>query len=359
MTRDEIDLWLTRVIPKFERLTTVVASLLESILKNNGIDHLSINGRTKSIQSARKKIDEKGYADPTTKLTDLSGIRIVNYFNRDVHRVSEIIRSTFEVDEANSLDKSADLGRDRVGYRSVHFVCSLGASRRNLPEYEDIFDLKFEIQVRTVLQHAWAEITHDRSYKFGQTLPSEIQRKLNLHAGMLEVVDSGFQEILFSIEEYTRQIAAEADAFRSATINSISLQKFVDATRDRLQINLEKDFGSFSLNSDEIVREVAEFGLTSVGELLDLVTPEFAELHKKHMRYETDIGLIRSILMFSDLEKYIDKTNFSWRAISPNSFGFLKEKFGREKVRELLDSKNIEVHDEFAGFEPPRRRKAK
>ena len=82
-----------------------------------------------------------------------------------------MITGSFNIDEKNSLDKKILLASDQIGYRSVHFVCDLGAQRSGLPEFKDLGGLKFEIQVRTVLQHAWAELAHDRNYKFSGTLP--------------------------------------------------------------------------------------------------------------------------------------------------------------------------------------------
>ena len=97
------------------------------------------------------------------------------------------MKTIFDVDEANSSDRSKVLKEDKVGYKSVHIVEKLGKQRADLVEYKGIYDLKFEIQIRTVLQHAWAELTHDRSYKIDVVLPPHIQRKINLHAGLLEL----------------------------------------------------------------------------------------------------------------------------------------------------------------------------
>src|SRR5262249_23720633 len=154
------------------------------------IAFLNVTSRVKDLQSTLEKIGRKAYTNPKIQLTDLSGIRVVTYLEGDVAQVSKIVRSLFEIDEGNSLDRAAILGSDRIGYRSTHFVCTLGKARATLPENESIGELKFEVQVRTVLQHAWAELAHDRSFKFGAVLPQKIARKLNLHSGLLEIVDS-------------------------------------------------------------------------------------------------------------------------------------------------------------------------
>src|SRR5262249_14104459 len=154
-----------------------------------------VSCRVKSIESAIEKIARKEYTNPVKQITDLSGIRVITYLEEQVSAVSAVVKELFEVDAKNSLDRTEILGEDRVGYRSTHFVCKLGKKRLQLPEYQALGDLKFEIQIRTVLQHAWAELAHDRSFKFGAALPAIIQRKLNLYSGLLEIADSAFDEI--------------------------------------------------------------------------------------------------------------------------------------------------------------------
>lgn len=103
-----------------------------------------------------------------------------------------------------------------------------------------------EIQVRTVLQHAWAELTHNRNYKLGANLPLQIQRKINLYSGMLEIADEGFSEIVNAIEEYKESIRDNGlDELSSQEINSINLSKFVQAISKKIGLDLVsvKDWG--------------------------------------------------------------------------------------------------------------------
>lgn len=178
----EVDfrLWLEEVMPQHARLTATVAALIENLIKRCGIEYLSVTSRTKELDSAHEKILRKEYDDPPRQITDLTGIRVITYLETQVAEIEKLIRASFSVDEANSMDRSSVLGDDRVGYRSTHFVCTLGHNRTSLPEYDEVSDLPFEIQVRTVLQHAWAELAHDRSFKFGAPLPKSIRRKIRV-----------------------------------------------------------------------------------------------------------------------------------------------------------------------------------
>ncbi len=75
---------------------------------------------------------------------------------------AKLLRNSFVVHPERSLDKSEELGDSQVGYRSIHLICEMGKDRVTLPAYKPYKGLLFEIQIRTALQHAWAEIDHNR-----------------------------------------------------------------------------------------------------------------------------------------------------------------------------------------------------
>ena len=89
--------FLDYVLPKHARLTRVVQTLIGNVLNDEGIEFLSINGRTKDKKATLEKINRKSYLDPGRQLTDLTGIRVITYLDHQVRAISEIIRETFEV----------------------------------------------------------------------------------------------------------------------------------------------------------------------------------------------------------------------------------------------------------------------
>lgn len=110
-------------------------------------------------------------------------------------------------DKSDLLDKS-----QTVGYRSVHYVVHLNTSRLALPEYSRFRGLVAEIQVRTILQHAWAEIEHDTRYKAVDVAPTAIARRFVALAGLLEIADREFQALQGSYERVSheaRQLVAQ------------------------------------------------------------------------------------------------------------------------------------------------------
>lgn len=127
-----LDVWFERMRPTYERLTDIVRSTIESLIKSANIDYLNVTSRTKSLESFREKIDRKGYTS-ADEITDLSGIRITTFIESDVNKVCDLLKSSFKVHESRSLDKTDELGIDRFGYRSVHFVCDVGSHKGEAP----------------------------------------------------------------------------------------------------------------------------------------------------------------------------------------------------------------------------------
>ncbi|WP_164604495.1 RelA/SpoT domain-containing protein [Rhodopseudomonas sp. BR0M22] len=308
------------------------------MLIEKSVDFLSVSGRTKSLDGALEKIRRKKYSNPEERLTDLSGIRVITYLESQVSQVETIIRILFAVDEANSLDRSSVLGSDKIGYRSAHFVCSLGTTREKLPEYDSLGNLKFEIQVRTVLQHAWAELAHDRSFKFGPGLPPTIQRKLNLYSGMLEIVDGAFDSIAKEIDNYAQEINAKSLRQISAVeVNSISLSRYVQQISDKYELDIRE--GEIPA---ELFVELERFGIQTIGDLDKLITAETIKLYKSARIQDTPVGFIRQLLMLHDIDKYFSGP-VRWAAIDTDSYECLKEKYPERKLRNLFHENSISL----------------
>jgi ppGpp synthetase/RelA/SpoT-type nucleotidyltranferase/8-oxo-dGTP pyrophosphatase MutT (NUDIX family) len=161
-----------------------------------------VQARAKGIPSFAYKILRKNkYKDPLAEITDLCGARVVVHIKPEVDAVCRFIREHFKIDEKNSLDAGSRLGTQEFGYRSVHYVVQF---RRDmfpgLPKR--LYGPKAEIQVRTILQHAWSDIGHDRLYKSGFKVPDCWQREAARQAARLESVDEDFARLVEGLEAY-------------------------------------------------------------------------------------------------------------------------------------------------------------
>ena len=179
-------------------------NLLEKVLKFYGISTAHIESRAKSIESLKGKLQRKGkkYKPTLSEITDLAGIRIVVYSLDDIDEVEKILSKLFSIDKTNSVDKGKELKPNEFGYLSRHYIVSLNEEHEKLIEYSKYIGLNAEIQVRTILEHAWAAIDHKIKYKSNIDLPEEQKRELNSIAASIESNDKLFQKILNIYNEF-------------------------------------------------------------------------------------------------------------------------------------------------------------
>lgn len=316
MKEQSINSWVDENLPRFELLGKHIAFIVENLLQQNQVEYLSVSYRTKTKEGILEKIGRKKYKNPTEELTDISGVRIILYLESDIAKVSDVIKSTFNIDVKNSMDNEGRLSSDKVGYRSVHYVCDIGEKRNSLKEYEYISGLNCEIQVRTMLQHAWAELTHDRNYKLGANLPLQIQRKINLYSGMLEIADEGFSEIVNSIEEYKESIKNNSlTELFSQEINSINLFKFVQEISKKIGLDLfpVKDWGGST--TTDIIEELEFIGLDDFKLIAESIPDNYVEVCETYSPENNIYGFLRDIMLINNFEDLSRKENLNWALV--------------------------------------------
>ena len=193
--------------------------LITTLLDDAGINYLSVTGRTKSVASfaakaARTVGDELLYPDPLTQVTDQIGVRVITYVHSDVAAVAELLD-----DELTILD-DRDMGQETAsaggfGYASRHLLVTPDAPDGQVHQapYDELRGHRASVQVRTVLQHAWAEFEHDIRYK--GTVPEEyvpdLDRRFTLAAGLLELADREFSTIRERLQAVAPISPGEAD----------------------------------------------------------------------------------------------------------------------------------------------------
>lgn len=225
----------------FTDFTKRLVELLEILLADRRELIHSITGRVKTRDSLLGKHRRGRPYRSVHDVHDIAGIRIITMFAEDVDMIAERVKSEFDIDEPNSVDKRTLLDPDRFGYLSLHYVISLPKQRLTLSEYRCFSGLKAEIQIRSLLQHAWAEIEHDLGYKSQVALPKAVARQFSRLAGLLEVADDQFNAIRAAINAYREQLPEEiASAPEEVDINNDSLVQFVrtNATLRRIDERL-------------------------------------------------------------------------------------------------------------------------
>ena len=151
-----------------------------------------IRHRVKEVSSFREKVDRKNYVDPLNEMRDLMGIRIVCLYPSVLAEVDKAVRAAFDV--IRFEDKSKGEAPELWRYSSIHYDCQLPESHSG-PRYDGIKGIAFEVQVRTLLQDAWAVVEHKLGYKNEKSIPDELKREFSALAGLFHIADNSFQAI--------------------------------------------------------------------------------------------------------------------------------------------------------------------
>lgn len=227
--KEQIKLKYDANISKYKRGGENISEAIGIFLTEKEIPYLTITHRVKEFESFYEKIHRKNYDDPFEKNEDFCGIRVILYHLNDIERIEKIFESEFKI--ITNESKSDELNVNEFGYRSNHYIIYLKDSWCETPNYRGLKGVKFEVQLRTILMHAWAEIEHKLGYKNRDQIPITLQRKLFLISAKLEDADTQFQEIKNSADEYKLHLvqkAASDGKFSTEEFNLDTLEALAD-----------------------------------------------------------------------------------------------------------------------------------
>ncbi len=275
--------------------TEQFVELITTLLDDAGINYLSVTGRTKSVASfaakaARTVGDQLLYPDPLSQITDQIGVRVITYVHSDVAAVAELLD-----DELTILD-DRDMGQETAraggfGYASRHLLVTPDPpdGEQHLAPYDDLRGHRASVQVRTVLQHAWAEFEHDIRYK--GTVPAEyvpdLDRRFTLAAGLLELADREFSTIRERLQAVAPTSPGEADP-SDPRISGQDLASFLASQYADAGWSHTDHYGW-------IGGLLLELGVTSLDELAGLLTSVDADAIIRRMGYRYPAGAVRRL----------------------------------------------------------------
>jgi len=266
---------------EYIRFTSKLETLVRDLLAAEKIEHHLLESRTKEVASFGYKVarSSKTYRDPLSEVTDLCGIRIIAYYQDQADAIGRLIASEFIVDEENSLVHAAT-GAE-FGYKSAHFIVRLSQERAALREWQGVSTFCAEIQVRTVLQHAWAAISHKLQYKRDEDVPQPLKRKLFRLSALFELADDEFvslrdasgivkQEIVNQLTGGNRQLLLDAVSLGQLLATSPTIAE-ICAIAEEAGFNFDPpDFDDDEENEDDRLSDLIKLagiaGIRTVGE---------------------------------------------------------------------------------------------
>jgi ppGpp synthetase/RelA/SpoT-type nucleotidyltranferase len=271
--------------PALVTATAKYLQLVTSLLDEAGINYLSITARTKSVESfagkaARVVDDQPLFSDPLAEITDQIGLRVITYLRDDVATVATLLSDELRLLE--DRDWGVETAREgRWGYASRHLLVGIAGEQQPA-----------SIQLRTVLQHAWAEFEHDIRYK--GSIPAEhapdLDRRFTLAAGLLELADREFTAIrerlrlTLTDQELSDEESASTDPrIATAVLATYLGNRYADAGWSRTD-----HYGWIS-------GLLLELGITSLGELTALLDSVDADAINAAMGYRYPAGAVRRL----------------------------------------------------------------
>jgi hypothetical protein len=196
----------------------------------------------------------------------------------EIDKLGKKVEETFVIDWENSCDKRALIKEDAFGYLSLHYICSLPFGKQWPNE---ICGKKFEIQIRTVLQHAWSVIQHDIGYKSDFGVPRDINRQFARLAGLLELADDEFVRARDNMIGYTQDIRKRiiTDEADDVVINMISLNEYV--LHNTTMQNLIKEIADIAgaeisnIDPESYIPQLAYLGIKKLGDIGKMIKENY------------------------------------------------------------------------------------
>lgn len=208
--------WLTAQQPGLSAFGKYVVGEMKARIKADIGDEkfktffkIEPNFRPKEINSALNKKNIKPYSEPCYQMTDLVGARFIVLLRSDIPILERILincDSLWTARRDREPKTESDKTPDAFRYQSVHYIV------RNIEDrvFEGTLipaETACEVQIRTLLQHAYAELGHDRIYKGDAVVPPSVHRIIARSMALMETTDHLFCEAVEQLERINKDLA--------------------------------------------------------------------------------------------------------------------------------------------------------
>lgn len=317
--------------PRYEKLSEEIAYILKKEFQVMGIEFADITFRAKTVDSFCEKIIRKHYEKPLQQITDFAGVRLVYLYLADRSKIEDIIEKEFIVVE--KFDKIEKADPAHFGYGALHYLVKLGNTFSGA-RYDDLNDLVCEIQVRTILQDAWAMVAHHLTYKQESDVPKELRRKLNALSGLFETADDQFDRLKIERINYKNRVREEISLQKDESLNREidldNLTEFLSLRMPDREIDIPEAMA-------ELLSELKEFEYTSLIQVENVLRKGLDAVKAYETKYPpsdeetgeecpfTQVGAVRVALTFTDTAYFKKRENGVTAARYPEFRSLVKE----------------------------------
>ncbi len=282
---------------------------MEEFLKKAEISYVAVTSRIKDFESFWEKIFRKHYEmEPFKQIGDICGLRIILYEPSDLSKIKAIIKREFVVKSVEN--KIEALKPDQFGYRGTHYIIGIKPKWQKTPNYRDLNNIFAELQVCTILMHAWAEIEHKFAYKNQNQIPKSLKRQYSQLSAILEVADG----LLGNISRNRNKLLADME---SNAQEHGSFDRNLSLDLDTLQALLTYYYSDRVKDSRETIQEllgeINEAKLT-MGNLIDYIDNDMEKALSEEKEWQshqkepdqrfTQVGIMR-VLLWNTNPEYV------------------------------------------------------
>jgi ppGpp synthetase/RelA/SpoT-type nucleotidyltranferase len=192
--------------PVLDRWGKYVQSSIQDLIESASVSIQMTSARVKKVDSAVGKVTRKGYTDPLNQMTDLVGVRFVVLLSPSLTAIGDLIESStaWIAQKDKDPDDEAAANAKRFDYQSLHYTVR-SSKALDLDGVTIPAGLPCEVQIRTLLQHAYAEVVHDSIYKAVGNVPPKAERFVARSMALIETTDHLFCETMRFLEEENRE----------------------------------------------------------------------------------------------------------------------------------------------------------
>lgn len=311
--------------PRFEKAKAAMENLL-NLLAQDVLEHPpKVTGRIKDQTECLKKYERK-YQDNQEDdssinevITDIIGIRIICIYETDIEKVAGVIRDHLDVIGETDKTSALESQENKFGYKGLHMDVGLDTERSKLPEYKNFAGLRFEIQVRSIVQDAWSEVDHKLKYK-KTGIPPNLKRRINRLSALFEIADQEFETIrneTIKLEEKGRESlnTASGAAETDAPVSPFNFRPFVETIFE------DAEFPYFKVDNfvEELLRQNTQITFVELKRAIEDNLPrveEYADYMSNLDHSLNPFTRIRHCIYMSDNNTYCglmkpgQKTNF-------------------------------------------------
>lgn len=324
---------INEVVARYGELAPVVDDRMKKVFDKNTYPMIRIAHRVKTVESIREKLERKpDKYSSVAELRDILGFRIVCFFQEDVDKIAAKVAEAFRIDLERSTDKRNLIDPTSFGYVSLHCICALPEDE-GYPE--DLCQLWFEVQIKSILQHVWAEIEHDLGYKSEFGVPRTVRREFSKAASLLEAADDIFTDIKQRLIEYSQEVVSgiENDDTSGLHLDAVTIEEFTSKSRKYRSLlgEIAAITGAHisEAKAEGQLRQLAFLGIHTLDDLIATIDKE----------RDTVLALAQKRLRDSELEELASTVvyYYLYRAVLINN------DFSPERLKEFFSLTSTDV----------------